>query len=111
MVSGTISLPSRATFHHSLTVLSAIGHQGVFRLSKWSCQIHTRFLEPRATWEHFTQRPPCFSYGGLTLYAAVSHQLHLHNDFLTLQLAGRLETKGPTTPIRATPAGYHTRTV
>ena len=26
-VSGTISLPSRGTFHHSLTVLSAIGHQ------------------------------------------------------------------------------------
>ena len=27
-VSGTISLPSRGTFHHSLTVLSAIGHTG-----------------------------------------------------------------------------------
>ena len=26
-VSGTISLPSRGTFHHSLTVLSAIGHR------------------------------------------------------------------------------------
>ena len=26
-VSGTISLPSRGTFHHSLTVLSAIGHK------------------------------------------------------------------------------------
>ena len=26
-VSGTLSLPSRGTFHHSLTVLSAIGHQ------------------------------------------------------------------------------------
>ena len=26
MVSGTLSLPSRGTFHHSLTVLSAIGH-------------------------------------------------------------------------------------
>ena len=26
MVSGTISLPSRGTFHHSLTVLSTIGH-------------------------------------------------------------------------------------
>jgi hypothetical protein len=29
---------------------SAIGHQGVFRLSGWSRQIHTRFLGPRATW-------------------------------------------------------------
>lgn len=29
---------------------SAIGHQGVFRLSGWSRQIHTGFLGPRATW-------------------------------------------------------------
>lgn len=49
-VSGTISLRSRGTFHHSLTVLSAIGHQGIFRLSGWSRQIHTGFLGPRATW-------------------------------------------------------------
>ena len=31
-VSGTISLPSRGTFHHSLTVLSAIGHKGYLAL-------------------------------------------------------------------------------
>ena len=48
-VSGTISLPSRGTFHHSLTVLCTIGHQVVFRLTKWSWQIHTRFHESRAT--------------------------------------------------------------
>ena len=48
-VSGTLSLPSRGTFHHSLTVLSAIGHQGVFRLTGWSRQIHSRFHEPAAT--------------------------------------------------------------
>ena len=41
-VSGTISLRSRGTFHHSLTVLSTIGHQGIFGLSGWSRQIHTR---------------------------------------------------------------------
>ena len=49
MVSGTISLPSRGTFHHSLTVLSAIGHQEVFSLTRWSWQIHTTFHEYRAT--------------------------------------------------------------
>src|SRR5699024_5729931 len=49
-ISGTISLLSRGTFHHSLTVLSTIGHQGVFRLTTWSWQIHTRFHGPRATW-------------------------------------------------------------
>jgi hypothetical protein len=49
-VSGTISLRSRGTFHHSLTVLSTIGHQGIFRLNGWSRQIHTGFLGPHATW-------------------------------------------------------------
>ena len=52
MVSGTISLPSRGTFHHSLTVLSAIGHQGVFSLTRWSWQIHTGLHESRATRAH-----------------------------------------------------------
>ena len=51
-VSGTISLPSRGTFHHSLTVLSAIGHQEVFSLTRWSWQIHTKFHEFRATRAH-----------------------------------------------------------
>ena len=50
-VSGTISLRSRGTFHHSLTVLSAIGHQGIFRLDGWSRRIHTGFLGPHATRE------------------------------------------------------------
>ena len=48
-VSGTISLRSRGTFHHSLTVLSAIGHQGVFSLTRWSWQIHGRLQESAAT--------------------------------------------------------------
>ncbi len=71
-VSGTISLRSRGTFHHSLTVLSAIGHQGIFRLSGWSRQIHTGFLGPRATWEfglasssfarHYSRNHGCFLF-------------------------------------------------
>ena len=58
-VSGTISLRSRGTFHHSLTVLSAIGHQGIFRLSGWSRQIHTGFLGPRATWDDARESRQC----------------------------------------------------
>jgi hypothetical protein len=52
MVSGTLSLPSRGTFHHSLTVLSTIGHQEVFRLSEWSRQIHSTLHGNAATREH-----------------------------------------------------------
>ena len=35
-VSGSLSLPSRGTFHLSLTVLFAIGHRVVFSLGGWS---------------------------------------------------------------------------
>src|SRR5699024_5801149 len=52
----------------SLTVLSAIGHQGVFRLTGWSRQIHSGFHGPAATWEHKSPRHKVFRYGTLTLY-------------------------------------------
>ena len=54
MVSGTLSLPSRGTFHHSLTVLIHYRSPRVFSLDKWSCHLHTRFHEPRATQETHT---------------------------------------------------------
>ena len=60
MVSGTISLPSRGTFHHSLTVLSTIGHQEVFRLSEWSRQIHSALHGNAATREQIHTYRMCF---------------------------------------------------
>ena len=42
-VSGSISLPSRGSFHLSLTVLFAIGHWVVFRLGGWALRLHTGF--------------------------------------------------------------------
>ena len=48
-VSRSISLPSRGSFHLSLTVLITIGHQVVFSLMGWSPLIHTRFHVPRTT--------------------------------------------------------------
>ena len=43
-VSGSLSLPSRGSFHLSLTVLITIGHRGVFSLGGWSLRLPTRFL-------------------------------------------------------------------
>ena len=43
-VSGSLSLPSRGSFHLSLTVLCAIGHQVVFSLGGWSPLLPARFL-------------------------------------------------------------------
>jgi hypothetical protein len=37
--------------------LFTIGHQGVFRLRRWSSQIHTGFLGPRATWDPARESP------------------------------------------------------
>ncbi len=51
MVSGTLSLPSRGAFHLSLTVLSAIGHQVVFSLGRWSARVPTGFLVSGGTLE------------------------------------------------------------
>ena len=43
-VSGSLSLPSRGSFHLSLTVLCAIGHHIVFRLGRWSSRLPAGFL-------------------------------------------------------------------
>ena len=97
-VSGTISLRSRGTFHHSLTVLSAIGHQGIFRLNGWSRQIHTGFLGPRATWEIRKRAVQISATGVLPSTPGLSHALRLPIRFLTLRPAGRPIKHTPTTP-------------
>src|SRR3954464_11738358 len=96
-VSGTISLPSRGTFHHSLTVLSAIGHQGVFSLTRWSWQIHGRFQESAATREHAQQVPH--------FHLPDSHRLRRHFPEASASTEPshcstqcQLDPHGPTTP-------------
>ncbi len=97
-VSGTISLRSRGTFHHSLTVLSAIGHQGIFRLNGWSRQIHTGFLGPCATWEMSKQAVQISATGVLPSTPGHSHALRLPIRFITRRPAGRPIKPTPTTP-------------
>ena len=88
MVSGTISLPARGTFHHSLTVLSTIGHQEVFRLTKRSLQIQDRLHESAPTRGHApTQHHAKHLRGYHPLRPAIPDSSTKHN------------TKGPA-PIR-----------
>jgi hypothetical protein len=64
-VSGTISRPlTGVLFTFPSRYSSAIGHQGVFRLTRWSWQIHTRFHEPRATREHTSMETSGFRLPG-----------------------------------------------
>ena len=48
-VSGSLSLPSRGSFHLSFTVLCSIGHWAVFSLAGWSPLIPPGFLVSRRT--------------------------------------------------------------
>ena len=50
-VSGSLSLPSRGSFHLSLTVLCAIGRQEVFSLGRWSSLLPAGFHVPCGTLE------------------------------------------------------------
>ena len=67
MVSGSISLPSRGSFHLSLTVLVRYRSSRVFSLGVWSPLLPTGFPVSRGTQAH-GRRPPPFVYGTLTLY-------------------------------------------
>src|SRR5215472_7934029 len=104
-VSGTLSLPSRGTFHHSLTVLSAIGHQEVFRLTGWSRQIHSRFHGPAATRERFTGAAEFSPTGFSPSTTDHPRPLRLTQRFITPARAGGPEKKRPTTPHPQPPPG------
>ena len=68
-VSGSFSLPSRGSFHRSLTVLYSIGHMVVFSLTRWSSRFPTGFLVSRRTLDTPSSRT--VSPTGLLPYLAV----------------------------------------
>ncbi len=70
MVSGSLSLPFRGSFHRSLAVLCAIGQPGIFSLTRWSGQIPTTFHGGGGTWERIPGRPGGLAYGAFTLCGA-----------------------------------------
>ena len=69
-VSGSVSLPSRGSFHLSLTVLFAIGHMVVFSLTGWSPHVPSEFLVFRRTlcicWTTFSPTSLSLSMGRLS---------------------------------------------
>ena len=75
-VSGSLSLPSRGTFHLSLTVLFSIGHQVVFSLTGWSPLFHTRFLVSRTTLDSTNLNFP-FIYWTFTFYGMLFQNISI----------------------------------
>ena len=66
-VSGSFSLPSRGSFHLSLTVLYSIGHMVVFSLRRWSSYLPSGFLVSRRT-PVAARSSFVFAYGVVTLF-------------------------------------------
>ncbi len=98
MVSGSLSLSSRSSFHRSLAVLFAIGQSGIFSLTRWSGQIPTTFHGGGGTREHIPGRPADLAYGAITLYGVAFQLLLLSAGFVTPRGAGRPLRMCPTTP-------------
>ena len=106
-VSGSISLPSRGTFHLSLTVLFTIGHVRVFSLTGWSRQIQTEFHVYRPTWENINESNK-FSDTGLSPSLArpfliYSLNFYFCNSFRNLSIS----TIFPATPILLSWQAWH----
>ena len=75
-VSGSVSLPSRGSFHLSLTVLVSIGHQVVFSLGRWASRLPTGFLVSHGTLLQLAY--PTISTTGLSpCFARVSTPIRL----------------------------------
>ena len=109
-VSGTISLPSRGTFHHSLTVLSTIGHQEVFRQPSGLGRFTQDSTSPVLLGHCPRHAPTSSAYGGITHYATPSQTIQLPASTRAPSPAEE-KTGQPHNPAHATPAEYHTHTV
>ncbi len=96
MVSGSLSLPFRGSFHRSLAVLCAIGQPGIFSLTRWSGQIPTTF-HGAVVLGSVSQGDLTFSHTGLSpSVAQVFHLILLTPGFVT--------PRGVGSPLRIRPA-------
>ena len=91
--------PPGVLFTFPSRYLSAIGHQGVFRLSGWSRQIRTEFREFRATRDVIKESLP-YVYGGITLYAGTFQSTSTSARISYSLSVRQYRPDGPTTPHR-----------
>ena len=88
--------PPGVLFTFPSRYLSAIGHQGVFRLNGWSRQIHTEFQGFRVTWGDASE-PSSYVYGGITLYAGTFQSTSTSTMVSYSVLDRQNQQSGPTT--------------
>src|SRR6476620_8369378 len=101
--------PPGVLFTFPSRYLSAIGHQGVFRLNGWSRQIHTEFQGFRVTWEHAPEPVP-YVYGPITLYGTAFQPIST-STLVSYSVPHRqMRVSGPTTPrMQPLPGITHSR--
>src|SRR5947199_4732232 len=100
--------PPGVLFTFPSRYLSAIGHQGVFRLTRWSWQIHGRFQGSAATRERTPGRPDSFhlpDYHRLRRCFPTASANHWFSHCPTGQ---QPDPCTPHNPEHATPARSHT---
>lgn len=95
--------PCRGSFHLSLALLFAIGHQGVLSLARWAALLHARFHGSGATREiHWSPKP--FAYRAVTCSGQTFQSVRLGCGLVTPWHV-RQRACGSLNPIRATPTG------
>jgi hypothetical protein len=98
MVSGTISLPSRGTFHHSLTVLIRYRSPGSIQPYQVVLANSPHITRVRGYSRILTHRLPAFTYRALTVYGLALTPVRLANSFLTAHGTVRPRPEDLTTP-------------
>ena len=99
--------PNGGSFHLSLTLLCAIGHQEVFSLTGWSPRIHTRFHGTGAT-RDIDMRQLGFAYRTITFCGGAFQNLRLPHCFVTQLHLGRDACRSHYPP-NTTAAALHAR--
>jgi hypothetical protein len=74
--------PNRGSFHLSLALLFAIGHQVVLSLARWAALIHARFHGTGATRE-LRRRSTPFDYRAFTFFGQAFQPVRLKVDLVT----------------------------
>src|SRR5947209_14539219 len=98
MVSGTISLPSRGTFHLSLTVLVRYRSPGSIQAYQVVLADSRQITGVRRYSGQHKGRTETFTYRTITVYGAAFQRLRLAPVFLTARPAVRRTHAHPTTP-------------
>jgi hypothetical protein len=106
-VSGSISLPSRGSFHLSLTVLVRYRSPRVFSLGRWSSRVPTGFHVSRGTQEHRRGSRRPFAYGAFTRCGRPFQDRSARPTIGNSPTGLRPGPTVPYNPPNATPASYH----